>query len=390
MPIWITVTTPSGDHPFQVDNSSASRAYILHVSDAPSNVQVDKDHWILRSVSPPFPTPAFDRQLLLVNGVDWNAYGDEILSAYQDAAFTGSYSLDFWDCFNQPSGGYPSTLPAPIGHGTIPPEVLAHYRTVVWIGNDYNGDLADWNDTPVISYLQAGGNLFLMTRLADQYLSDQQRTYLGITWLNNGTVVDCVSTYSGLTNIGRNGTQSSTAGFNTTALGSETTLLYKAVLGHTPNWGLGAIRRPAAGGTYNPNGGRLVLLSGRPYRWTHADLRTNSVYILHNFLGLPATSSAPISSSAAELSLSQGRPNPFRDESLIRFSLPNPEHAFLAVWDVAGRKVRTLVDGTMDAGFHESRWNGKDDGGHPLASGIYYLRLQAGDRAIESKLLRLR
>jgi hypothetical protein len=72
--------------------------------------------------------PAFDRGVLLVNGVDWNAYGNEIYSAYQDKAFWGDYPIDFWDHFDAPEGGYPPTLPAPLGHGPVPSEIRRAVR----------------------------------------------------------------------------------------------------------------------------------------------------------------------------------------------------------------------------------------------------------------------
>jgi flagellar hook assembly protein FlgD len=53
-------------------------------------------------------------------------------------------------------------------------------------------------------------------------------------------------------------------------------------------------------------------------------------------------------------------------------------HVTLSVFDVAGRRVRTLVDGWMRAGPHSSRWDGRDDGGRAVASGVYFARLEAG------------
>ncbi|MCA9727556.1 MAG: hypothetical protein KC729_07725, partial [Candidatus Eisenbacteria bacterium] len=51
----------------------------------------------------------------------------------------------------------------------------------------------------------------------------------------------------------------------------------------------------------------------------------------------------------------------------------------LALFDVGGRLVRTLVDGREDAGPHEVAWDGRDGAGRPMASGIYFLRFRTGD-----------
>ena len=51
----------------------------------------------------------------------------------------------------------------------------------------------------------------------------------------------------------------------------------------------------------------------------------------------------------------------------------------IAVYDVSGRRVQTLLSGFVTAGRRELNWNGRDDGGHPVASGVYLVMLHAGD-----------
>ncbi len=390
MPIEISVTTTAGDETFQIENAAlASEVFTLHTAGEPTSVALDPNHWILRQVNAPLPEPAFDRSLLLVNGVDWATYGTEISTAYQDRAFTGNYPTDFWDIFEAPAGGYPTTLPVPLGHGTVPPEVMGHYRTVVWIGNNFNGDLSAWMDSPIYSYLMAGGNLFLLSRHGSQFLSGPLQTYLDVSFLGNGSVIDCVATYAGLTNITRVGSQDQVSGFDT-AVGPETTLLYKSVVGHVPNWGLGAIRIPPGGGTYNPQGGRLAFLSGRPYRWSHASLRTNCEYILGNLLGLGPLTGAPVASIPARLTLSPAAPNPFRTETVLRLALPGAAEARMEVFDLSGRRVRTLLDAAVPAGELWVRWDGRDAAGRAVPSGVYFLRLAAGTETREERILRTR
>jgi hypothetical protein len=78
--------------------------------------------------------------------------------------------------------------------------------------------------------------------------------------------------------------------------------------------------------------------------------------------------------------LRQNHPNPFRATTVIRFGLESPADVHLRIYDVAGRLVRVLDSGgVMPAGHHEVSWEGRNDGGRAVATGIYFCRLQAGD-----------
>ena len=63
----------------------------------------------------------------------------------------------------------------------------------------------------------------------------------------------------------------------------------------------------------------------------------------------------------------------------IKYSVPVAGRATLAVFDIAGKRVRTLVDGGVEQGDHQVTWNGLDDGGRPVAAGVYLYRLDSGD-----------
>ena len=72
-------------------------------------------------------------------------------------------------------------------------------------------------------------------------------------------------------------------------------------------------------------------------------------------------------------------PNPFNPRTEIRFRLETAGPVSLRIYDLAGRLVRTLVDGgALEAGLHEVSWEGRSDQGQALASGLYFPRLQAG------------
>jgi hypothetical protein len=72
-------------------------------------------------------------------------------------------------------------------------------------------------------------------------------------------------------------------------------------------------------------------------------------------------------------------PNPFRTASEIRYTLPTAERVSLTVYDVRGRRVRTVIDENVPAGDHTARWDGADENGRRVAAGVYLYRIEAGD-----------
>ncbi|MFB3906816.1 MAG: FlgD immunoglobulin-like domain containing protein [Candidatus Eisenbacteria bacterium] len=101
----------------------------------------------------------------------------------------------------------------------------------------------------------------------------------------------------------------------------------------------------------------------------------------------------PVTATARTLrfSLLPPAPHPFRGASTsLRFDIPKAGKVELAVFDATGRRVRTLRDETMQAGRHSEVWDGRNDRGHPVASGVYLLHLRWQDREATRRLIRLR
>jgi len=92
----------------------------------------------------------------------------------------------------------------------------------------------------------------------------------------------------------------------------------------------------------------------------------------------------------AELELSQNQPNPFNPSTRIDYSLPAASVVDIAVFDVAGRRVATLVAGPRPAGRGSTVWQGRDDGGQPVASGIYVCRMAANGDVRTMKMVLLK
>jgi len=80
-------------------------------------------------------------------------------------------------------------------------------------------------------------------------------------------------------------------------------------------------------------------------------------------------------------------PNPFNPSTMIRFALPNAATAKLVVYDMLGREVRTLLNGNFDAGYHQIAWNGRNNEGVSVSTGMYLYRIEAGSFVSTKKML---
>lgn len=89
-------------------------------------------------------------------------------------------------------------------------------------------------------------------------------------------------------------------------------------------------------------------------------------------------------------SLAGCRPNPMNGRADIRFALPGESRVRLDIYGSTGQLVRRLADGRYPAGFHQARWDGRDDAGTRVAAGVYVLRLKAGSFAASSRIVVVR
>ena len=88
--------------------------------------------------------------------------------------------------------------------------------------------------------------------------------------------------------------------------------------------------------------------------------------------------------------LAQNAPNPFNSQTVLSYFLPAAGPAHLAVFTLTGQRVAVLQQGPQQAGYHRLRWNGRDDAGRSLASGMYLYRLVTDEVVLTRKLILLR
>jgi hypothetical protein len=93
-----------------------------------------------------------------------------------------------------------------------------------------------------------------------------------------------------------------------------------------------------------------------------------------------------LSQAPVAFALEQNYPNPFNPATTIRYHLPKAAHVALKIYNFSGQEVRMLVNARQPAGMNSVVWDGKDQSGKEVSSGIYLYRLQAGE-SIQSREL---
>jgi flagellar hook assembly protein FlgD len=89
-------------------------------------------------------------------------------------------------------------------------------------------------------------------------------------------------------------------------------------------------------------------------------------------------------------SLSQNYPNPFNPETIIKYALPEGGYVELTIYNLLGQKVKTLVSQYQNAGYKTVRWNGRDEKGNEIASGVYFYKIETPKYSETKKMVSLR
>jgi hypothetical protein len=87
-----------------------------------------------------------------------------------------------------------------------------------------------------------------------------------------------------------------------------------------------------------------------------------------------------------KFSLNQNYPNPFNPETIISFDLPEKGSAKLTIYNILGSEIRSLINSEFDKGTFSVTWNGKDNHGKDVASGVYIYKLEFGNTSLTKKM----
>ena len=150
---------------------------------------------------------------------------------------------------------------------------------------------------------------------------------------------------------------------------------------------------PPSGTFYHPNGDSIRLQSlGVHEHWNNAvqkkysrNLGTGNGIELVQLGPGGVTGISGEHGTPASFALFQNYPNPFNPSTTIRFSVSRGGRAALDIYDLTGRHVRTLLNGEIIAGSHTLSWDGRNERGSSVGSGVYFYRLKTGSGVTDSK-----
>ncbi|KPJ64412.1 hypothetical protein AMJ44_12865, partial [candidate division WOR-1 bacterium DG_54_3] len=129
-------------------------------------------------------------------------------------------------------------------------------------------------------------------------------------------------------------------------------------------------------------------------QYAHAYHPTESLYAVVEYAIMIGQKPTLVAEEEVEtprfFELFQSFPNPFNNHTVIKYSLSKATDVSLVIYNILGQKVRTLVRKEKQSGLVTVIWDGKDDSGRNLSSGIYFYRLQAGKFAQTKRMVLLK
>ena len=120
----------------------------------------------------------------------------------------------------------------------------------------------------------------------------------------------------------------------------------------------------------------------------------STVFAAGDIVNITITISDVLSSSPdnipKEIDIGHAHPNPFNNSTSISFEMPNSENVNLSIFDMSGRNVRKMNLGVLSNGVHKVLWDGKNNFGRKVPSGVYLYSIEAGDFNQTKKMLLLK
>jgi endonuclease I len=283
-----------------------------------------------------------------------------------------------WDMYSDVPGGTPPYEYAVGGTGQGGSEGLGYNREHSWPQSWFNGVSPPYSDLwilyPTDSYVNGYRSNYPYGEVGTATYTSLNGSRLGpsVSAGYSGTVFEPIDAFKG--DLARSTFYVSTRYFNEDAGWSSSGSASRAEL---LTWAVDQYS------TWNTND---------PVSWKER-LRNGAIYVIQNnrnplvdhpeFVAMIYDSNSVVGvgdgASANSIRLRQNLPNPFGARTSIGFDLARREQVTLRIYDVTGRLVRTLANGSvLESGSHRREWDGRDESGVQLEAGLYFCRLVAG------------
>ena len=368
----IESTDPNPTYIFQ---NKESYSVSLTVSD-------NKSHQYTRTLNNFITAVGASSEILVVNGIDYSTadYVTQMTNFYNSYACFGNHNVDVWDLFGGQGFNFaanPKVMQEDLFNRSVPLSVLKLYKKVIWVGNNYNGDLNNYNPATVLQYVQQGGNFILATRMSSAFFDAPLKSYCGVTSVSADMTINQL--YSLDNNL-----------VDMTAIATNTNSLVDLVMLDSNSTAVPIFAYDSAsawkGGfrIHKNNEGVFIYIAGRPYRYNLTASYNNYNYMIDNWMtalpvGIKENGQGEVVNS---YKLDQNYPNPFNPSTSIKYSIPDDGVVSLTVYNTLGQKIASLVNQYKQAGNYEVKFDASR-----FTSGIYFYRLEAGKFTSVKKMI---
>jgi hypothetical protein len=285
-------------------------------------------------------------------------------------------------------------------------EPWTHDPVIWYTGSTEENTLTTEDQVTVMNFLNGGGNILLTGHSLAEDLAGGTflEVYLGIDTVKtnledpicNGLPGDPVSgNMKPIVTQGASGANNQREERDVLSI-ADPQIAMESIAYDTTTMSIAAVRIVTGTGRcyFIGFGFEAVTSSGSPAFESRVEMMTDILRWLRHPVDIEDGSDGPSGAVPRVFALNQNYPNPFNPQTSISFTVPGNEgdleSVSLRVYSVRGRLLKTLIDETRESGVYTAVWDGRDEVGRKASSGIYFYRLEAGEKVAVRKMVILK
>ncbi len=393
--VWVGMTEQDGKYVGQIPALQSGDTLVTYTVRATDDQGKTQYHTETRYIIPTDFVPE-NTNLLLVFDEPYDWYvGVNVDSSVIDILDEMGVAYDIWDAD---------------ARGLMDAKtVLSNYHTVIWVGYaDWEGDHLPMKsaDNPIAEYLDMGGHFFLSSEEimgawtnwenAEFTSGDFAYDYLGVEWVGHDFGYDTLKTdmdpaaaslVAGLDSIVQLSVPEGSGIGNYADVIDPVGLSEDNVTAAVPFWGW----LPDYEFFYYASVAYENVIF-TPFTIAGLDSTVRATFLANvlNYFGTPGAPNAIehiVETVPSKFQLKQNYPNPFNPTTKIAFDLPKASKVTLTIYNTLGQKVRTLVNNQLSAGSYLVDWDGRNEAGMKVSSGLYIYRLETDNFVATKKMM---